>query len=95
MKRFHIYSAPMQPATKWHDCHDDSLVIEWPANKLLFCDCCNKRWPAKNVVVQSYYDYTARWCAPDKGCNDPKRVAAKKRAEFKRRSDGQKARYSK
>ena len=90
----HVYSAPMQPATRWEDCHSEPpFVFVWPAHRLLWCDCCGKRRHAKNVVVQSYYDQLMKWCAPGKGCKALKVIADKATRAFKRRSDGQKRRY--
>ncbi len=94
--QMHIYSANMQPATRWQDCHlEPPFVFEFPGNRLIFCQCCHKRRPAKNAVVQSYYDCTMVWCADGKGCNDPKAIAAKQRREFRNRSAGQRARWTK
>ena len=92
--QMHIYSANMQPATRWQDCHlDPPFVVECPGNTLIFCQCCHKRRPAKNAQVQSYYDCTMVWCAEGKGCKDPKAMATKKRREFRNRSNGQKTRW--
>ena len=85
----------MQPATRWTDTHSgEPMVFVWPGNLLLWCGCCNRRRPAKNCVVQSFYDGLNVWCAPEKGCKDPRVIAAKKRAEFRRRSEGQKRRFA-
>jgi hypothetical protein len=91
----HIYRERAQPATRWIELagQPDQAVI-WPDNKLLWCGCCGKTRRAKNCVVQSYYDGLYVWCAPGKGCKDPKAIQAKKRREFRNRSRGQKARYA-
>ena len=94
MTAVHIYTAKSQPATRFTDDNGDTpMSFWWPANRLLWCGCCRKLRPAKNVVVQCYYDGINCWCAPDKGCKHPQVVAAKRRTEFRNRSAGQKARY--
>ena len=92
----HIYFELLQPATRWRCGHcDPPTVIEWPRNRLLWVQCCGKRRPAKNCVLQSYYDGPYVWCADGKGCKSPKLLAAKRRREFRNRSAGQKARWQK
>ena len=71
------------------------MMFRWPANRLLWCECCGKRHPAKNCVVQSYYDGLNVWCVDGKGCKDPRVIAAKKRREYRNRSVAQKARWAK
>lgn len=92
----HIYTALLQPATGFVDrCGEIEFSGGWPGNRLLRCNCCHKPHPAKNVVVQCFYDGMYFWCAPDKGCKHPKIIAQKKRREFLNRSKAQKARYLK
>jgi hypothetical protein len=67
----HIYTTKMQKATRFK-VDLGKLGRRWiktPGNRLLWTWCCNKRRPAKNLVVQAYYDHTAVWCAPGKGCH--------------------------
>ena len=76
----HIYRAPAQPATRWRD---DAAVRYgaprryWrhtnPPNRLLPTFCCGKRRPAKNLIVQVYYDAIVFRCPAGKGCNVPRR----------------------
>lgn len=88
-----VYTALRQPATCWTDTHcDPPITLRWPGNRLLVCRCCGQRRPAKNCVVQSYYDAVMIWCADGKGCKHPKTIAAKARRAFQNRSAGQKAR---
>jgi hypothetical protein len=61
--------------------------------ELIYTQCCKKQRPAKCCVVQSYYDGLMIWCAHEKGCKDPKVIAAKQAQEFANRSAGQKARW--
>ena len=92
----HIYTEKLQPATRWTDTHGQKpVVFRWPANRLLWCNCCRKKRPAKNCVVQSFYDGLYVWCAAGKGCKDPRVVAAKRRTEFRNRSAAQKERWAK
>ena len=76
----HIYTTNLQKATRFKidlGSHRPSWVAI-PGNRLLYTDCCHKRRPAKNLVVQVYYDHTAVWCALGKGCKKAlKRRAAK------------------
>lgn len=91
----HIYTAAHQPATCWTDNNgSEPMTFEWPAGRLLWCHCCNKRHRASNCVVQAYYDGLSVWCAPGKGCKDPSVIAAKYRREFRNRSAGQKRRWN-
>ena len=92
----HIYAEKMQPATSWVDNHSTvPLHLGFAPDKPIPAICCGEMRPAKDCVVQCYYDWTAIWCAPDKGCKDPKKIAEKKALEFANRSAGQKARWAK
>lgn len=92
----HIYTEAMQPATGWTDTHSgEPMQMGFEPEKLIYAHCCGKQRPAKDCVVQSYYDGLSIWCAPDKGCKDPQVIAAKKAREFANRSAGQKARWAK
>lgn len=61
------------------------MECRWPGNKLLWCECCRQKRPAKNCVVQSYYDHLSVWCSAGE---------AKQGREFRNRSAGQKARFA-
>lgn len=65
----HIFRAKDQPATRFLD---DALGSRhWtthPGNRLLRADCCKKQRPAKNLVVQVYYDCLRFSCRAGKGC---------------------------
>ena len=90
----HIYRANAQPATRYIDnCTEREMVFTNSPNKLLPCHACGKRRPAKNLVVQVYYDHIAVWCAEGKGCKDPKLIARKRKLTRLRRSIGQKMRW--
>lgn len=92
----HIYTAQMQPATNFIDrCSEVEIVGGFEPNLMIFTDCCNKKRPAKDCVVQCYYDGFRVWCAPEKGCKDPQWIAEKKAREFANRSAGQKKRWAK
>ena len=92
----HIYTETMQPATGWIDAHSrDPLRMGFEPEKLIYTDCCGKQIPAKDCVVQCYYDRVAVWCAKNKGCHDPQFIAEKKAQEFANRSAGQKTRWVK
>lgn len=92
----HIYTESRQPATCWTDSHSGKdRVIRLPANRLLYVRCCGRRRPAKNCVVQVYYDGLYIWCAAGKGCKDPRVIAARERLQFRNRSKGQIARNAK
>ena len=91
----HIYSDRMQPATGFQDhTFDPPMSFGAKAGRLIWCECCRKRHRAANVVVQCYYDGWRYWCAPGKGCKAPKVIAAKRRLEFRNRSQGQTRRWA-
>ncbi len=92
----HIYTAKFQSATDYLDqCGEVEFRGGFEPEKLIYADCCGKQRPAKDCVVQCYYDGQSIWCAPEKGCKDPQVIAAKKAREFANRSAGQKARWAK
>jgi hypothetical protein len=92
----HIYTETMQPATGWMDTHSgEPMQMGFEPEKLIYTHCCGKQRPAKDCVVQCYYDGLSIWCAPEKGCKDPQVIAARKAREFANRSAGQKARWAK
>ena len=71
--KVHIYTAPMQPATRFVDRNGDKPL--WFRNKthrLLWTGCCHKRRWAKYVLVQTFYDGLRFWCAPGHGCKKGK-----------------------
>ena len=91
----HIYTESMQPATGWTDVHSgEPMQMGFEPDKLIVTNCCFEKRPAKDCMVQSYYDGLRIWCAADKGCKDPQLIAAKKAKEFANRSAGQKARWN-
>ena len=90
----HLFVEKFQPATHWVDDNfDPPMHFNWPGNRLLWARCCEQRRPAKNCVVQAYYDGLSVWCAKDKGCRNPKVIKAKRQREFRHRSLGQKRRW--
>lgn len=92
----HVFTEPPQPATFWiTDNSPRRATYRWPGNRLLWCGCCNRRRPAKNCIVQSYYDCVRIWCAAGKGCKSTREIGAKHRRAFQNRSAGQKRRYAK
>lgn len=94
MGEIHIYTVPGQPATQFTDYNlDPPLHSGFAPNKLLWADCCGKRHRASSLVVQCYYDCLRVWCAPGKGCKDPRVIAAEERRRFRNRSRGQKRRW--
>lgn len=89
----HIYTTEKQPATGWTDTHSgEPIQMGWPPEKLIYAQCCGKKRPAKNLVVQSYYDCTMIWCAEGHGCKHPQAIAAKRWREHMNRSRAQQAR---
>jgi hypothetical protein len=91
----HIYTESMQPATGWTDTHSaEPMRMGFEPDKLIVTDCCFEKRPAKDCMVQSYYDGLRIWCAPEKGFKDPQLIAANKAKEFANRSAGQKARWN-
>lgn len=95
-EKIHIYTAKIQPATGWTDTHSgEEMQMGFEPDKLIYAQCCGKHRPAKDCVVQSYYDGLSIWCAPEKGCKDPQAIAARKAREFANRSAGQKSRWAK
>ena len=92
----HIYTETMQPATGWTDTYSsEPMQMGFEPEEMIYTNCCNMQRPAKDCVVQCYYDGLSIWCAPDKGCHDPKVIAERKAREFANRSAGQKARWAK
>lgn len=92
----HIFTETLQPATGWTDWHSgEAIQMRYEPEELVYTCCCGERRPAKDCLVQSYYDGRRVWCAPGKGCKDPEVVAAKKAHIFANRSAGQKARWEK
>lgn len=90
----HIYTASSQPATAFTDHNfDPPYQSGFAPNKILWAECCGKRHRAANLVVQCYYDGLRIWCAPGKGCKDPKFIASAERKHFRNRSRGQKKRW--
>lgn len=91
----HIYTSPLQPYTNFVDhTFDPPMRRTSPGGRLVYCDCCGKRRFARDVVVQCYYDGDRLWCAPGRGCKNPKLIEAKERREFRNRSRGQKRRWA-
>ena len=89
----HIYTAVLQPATDYVDrCGEVEYHGGWPPGKLLFCSCCEKMRPAKNCVVQCYYDGMRIWCAAERGCKHPQAIFRKRWKEHMNRSLAQQAR---
>ena len=89
----HVYSEQEQPATGWVDTHSDQPIEMWFApDSLIRTNCCEETRPARECVVQSYYDGASIWCAEGKGCKDPEVIAAQAAAAFERRSRAQRAR---
>lgn len=69
MSKVHIYTAKLQPATRFKD--DTGARTFWirnPGNRLKLTACCHERRPAKNLLVQVYYDRNYFWCKEGKGC---------------------------
>lgn len=92
----HIYTERMQPATGWIDTHSgEPMHMGFEPDRLIYTDCCGKKRPAKDCVVQCYYDGLSIYCAPEKGCKDPREIASVKAREFANRSAGQKTRWAK
>jgi hypothetical protein len=92
----HIYTEKMQPATSFVDNHsDEPIQMGFDPDEMIYTNCCEKPRLASECLVQTYYDGTDVWCAPEKGCKDPQVIAEKKATQFKNRSEGQKKRYGK
>lgn len=90
----HVYTENMQPATGWVDIHSaEPMQMGFAPEEMIYAHCCNEKRPAKDCVVQSYYDGLAIWCATDKGCKDPQVIAEKRARAFANRSAAQKARW--
>jgi hypothetical protein len=91
----HIYTAALQPATGFQDTSfDPPTQHSYSGGRLLWCECCGKRHPARDVVVQTFYDGWRFWCARDRGCKHPRLILAKRRREFRNRRQAQKRRWA-
>lgn len=65
----HLYAANPQPATRFRDSIGNRPF--WrrnPPGRQIFADCCGRQRPAKNLVVQVYFDGLKYFCADGKGC---------------------------
>lgn len=92
----HIFTTNLQPATGFVDNNfAEPVNMAFDPDELLYTECCDKQRPAKDCMVQCYYDRLAAWCADGKGCKDPAVIAEKKAKEFANRSAGQKRRWVK
>lgn len=67
--KLHIFAAPMQKATRFKLATMPFWVRVKP-NRLLPTTCCRKRRPAKNLLVQAFYDKQDFYCKPGKGCRE-------------------------
>ncbi len=91
----HIYTERLQPATGWKNTHSgEPIQMGFEPENLIYSHCCGKKRPAKDCVVQCFYDELRIWCAPDRGCKDPQVIVEKKARVFANRSAGQKARWA-
>lgn len=71
MSNGHIYTAPMQKATRFRidlGEHRRGHWIKFAPGQLLPTTCCEKRRPAKNLHVQIFYDSHNFFCRPGTGC---------------------------
>jgi len=67
---FHVYTAPLQPATDFVDhTFDKPLRIRLKKRTLRHCYGCGRRRRAENLKVQVFYDGIRYWCKDD-GCKD-------------------------
>ena len=95
MSEIRIYTAPLQPATDYtDDCGSVEMRCGYAPETLLYTGCCGHRHPAKDCVVQCFYDGLRIWCADGKGCKDPMAIAERKARAFRNRSAGQRARWA-
>lgn len=91
----YIYRAVGQPATDFVDHNGpEPMRFQNSPGRLLWCQCCDKRHPARDVVVHCYYDCWMFFCAPGRGCKHQRVIEAKRRREFKNRSRGNKAAWA-
>ena len=89
----HIYTARMQPATNFIDqCGAVEYRGGFKPYEMIYAQCCGKKRPAKNCVVQCYYDGISIWCSEGHGCKNPRSIAAKRWKEHMNRSRAQQAR---
>lgn len=74
MDELHIYSARLQPATKYIDDVTEHMFVfkNNPRRQMICHKCLRRRW-AKNLVVQVYYDGTYVWCKDKENCKREKR----------------------
>lgn len=90
----HIFTAELQPATNWVDWSlGEPIHGGYDPDELIYTKCCRKNQAAKDCVVQCYYDELAVWCAPGKGCKDPKAIEEHKARVSENRSAAQKRRH--
>ena len=71
--RLHVYTAPLQYATRFtDDSFDPPLVFEIPPRALVYCGRCRRRRWAAKCMAQAYYDGHRFWCRDVKACKKVK-----------------------
>lgn len=66
---FHIYTMPLQPATRFVDNNmSPPMTFESGPRKLWCARCCNVLRIAANLEVQVFYDDVRFWCRKGQGC---------------------------
>ena len=69
MSGVHIYTAELQPATRFCDrSTGEDHWIEVAPRQLVYTSCCKRRRWAQNANVQVYYDCLIVSCKPGHGC---------------------------
>ena len=91
----HIFTEKLQPATNWTDNHGpEPMRGGFDPEEVIYTECCKTKRPAKDCVVQCYYDGLSVFCADGHGCKDPVTIAKKKAEQSLRRSIAQKKRFA-
>ncbi len=71
MSSVHIYTAEMQPATRYVVDFGAPMKRQWfkhSPRSLVGTWCCRKKRWAGNCGVQVFYDSIRTWCLQGKGC---------------------------
>jgi hypothetical protein len=70
MSDLHIFTAPLQPATKYRVEFEEGWGHTFRNRKrrTIWTSCCNRRRWAENLYIQVYYDELVFSCRPGKGC---------------------------
>jgi len=81
----HIYTARLQPATRYVAIAGSrTFAVKNSPRKLLRTTCCKRLRIAANCVAQCFYDDERYFCASGKGCNNDKALIKRQFSRLKK-----------